>query len=84
LITRKVPHQRESRVDHRRKLAGEDDDVTHLDAAAGPLLRRLSGVFDLDDVHPHAPELRDDVVAALRFDGRRRQLPAAVAGRIRK
>ena len=60
-------HQRQTRVDHRRELPGEDDDVAHLDAAAARLLA-LRLLVDLDDGQPLAPELRDDVVA-----GRRRR-----------
>ncbi len=70
-------HQRQTRVDHRRELPGEDDDVPHLDAAAARL-STLRLLVDLDDGQPLAPQLGDDVLAAGGVD--RRRLELAVQG----
>src|SRR5581483_4243122 len=66
--------QRQTGVDHRRELAGEDDDVAHLDPAAARLLLRLGRVVDLDDGEPLALQLGDHILARRGVDGRRLQL----------
>jgi hypothetical protein len=53
-------------VDHRRELTRENDDVAHLDVATLGLLWRC--LIDLDDIESLAPQLRNDVVARLRFE----------------
>src|SRR6185312_5442797 len=68
-------HEREAGVDHRRELAGEDDDVAHLDAAQALLLRRRAFV-DLDDAQALLLELLDDFVAIRRVDRRGTQVAA--------
>ncbi len=72
-------HQRQTGVDHRGELAGEDDDVAHRDLPDLLLLRLL---VVLDDVHPLTAELGDHVVPRRGFDRRVLDLTLRVARRI--
>src|SRR3954466_554457 len=65
-------YQRQTRVDHRRELTGEDDDVACLDGATADFLRGV--LVDLDDAEPLLSELCNNVIARGGVDRRRAKI----------
>ena len=75
-------HQRQTRVDHRRELTGEDDDVARLDRAAADFLGGV--LIDLDDTEPLLSELGNDVIARRRIDRRGAKIAVECSRRVGK